>query len=446
MLYRNTTRVRCGCFATTWWHQASAATTNPRGRRSVHTRLVPPPTQRSSFTSSCSSSNVSTSCNTQHIPSPIRVILDTNVTLNCIAFRGQRIRPLVEDLESGHIVAHTSDMLRAELAEVLNYPRLRRFLPTQQQRDAALAQYDRWTSHSRNKLPSDMTRWHTCALPRVKDANDQHLLDLALQQGVQYLVTKDRELLKCAQYVEGVFSILTPNDFMYMLHPELVPADMGGMHKQGGRPRGGYGGGQQQREQWGNTMPPLNYANSTWCNGFSVQTNVLGTPSPAHARSSLSTPPDQHVNGNGTTMSSAMSTTMPSAVSSAMMPISMPMSMPAATPPAMPSNNDMVLLQYIQQQCLENQREQQRLQQEQRYLEQLLVQQQQQHPFLMQQLQYDGNTTVPSVQQQHDMTGGSMGPTQPSATQPLTTSDDGLEQHVTPLTLQAALAQYLSVF
>lgn len=145
--------------------------------------------------------------------------MDTNVTLNCIAFRGDRVRPIVDHLNAGKLIAFTSTTLRNELVEVLHYPRLRRFVPTEAKRDAALAVYDAWTAQTQH-VAKDMARWHTCALPRVKGSGDQHLLDLALQYGVKYLVTKDRELLKCAPYVQDVFTVITPADLVAILQPE----------------------------------------------------------------------------------------------------------------------------------------------------------------------------------------------------------------------------------
>lgn len=358
------------------WEPGSSQTTRFHGSHHINTQ--------SSFTSSSSSScsfmmpNTTTRSSQIRSSSPIRVILDTNVTLNCIAFRGQRIRPLVDDLEAGLLIAYTSETLRAELAEVLSYPRLRRFLPTQQQRDAALAQYDRWTAHSRGTCRTDMARWHTCALPRVKDASDQHLLDLALQQGVEYLVTKDRELLKCAQYVEGVFCIMTPIDFIGLLHPEL---------QEGSGARGGQGHGRHGAQQ--------RFA------GVQQQQYVLPQQQMMYSQQYTSSVPQSSLLTNASIGG---------------------------------DNNceNLLLLRYIQQQCMQKQQEQQRMQQEQQYLQQILLQQQQLAPGLVQHEQYNASHAQQLLWRQHDNK---------------QSANNGVQQQpVTPLTLQEALMQYLSVF
>lgn len=118
----------------------------------------------------------------------IRVVLDTNVFLDCWVFRDPAALPLRDALDARQMIAVRSDATDLELRDVLVRPV---FALDPAVRDGLL------------------TRWHAGAVRfhavvsavhalRCTDPDDQKFLDLALAAQVQVLFTKDKALLATA--------------------------------------------------------------------------------------------------------------------------------------------------------------------------------------------------------------------------------------------------------
>ncbi len=140
-------------------------------------------------------------------PAP-RVVLDTNVVLDCFAFDDPIGQRLVERLERGELVLMTRADLREELIRVLGYAHL----PFDaERRSAALVRYD---AHARPMTPPDPARM-LARLPVCRDPDDQKFLEAARDGCADVLVSKDKALLELAR------SRMRPTPFR-ILKPEAL--------------------------------------------------------------------------------------------------------------------------------------------------------------------------------------------------------------------------------
>jgi len=115
-----------------------------------------------------------------------RVVLDTNVFLDCWVFDDPAARVLRNALERAQVLAVRSAATDAELADVLARSRFR-LAPAA--RDALLAQ---WRSRVA-LIEVEVAAPLVCA-----DPDDQKFLDLAIAAGASVLFTKDKALLATA--------------------------------------------------------------------------------------------------------------------------------------------------------------------------------------------------------------------------------------------------------
>lgn len=132
-----------------------------------------------------------------------RLVLDTNVVLDLIVFRDAGVTPLAAALASGraHCVVNAEGL--AELALVLARPR---FGLDAADRAALIAGYRAMAL----EVPSGSAA--AVRLPRCRDPDDQKFLELARDATADYLVTKDKALLRLNRARHGLarFRILTP--------------------------------------------------------------------------------------------------------------------------------------------------------------------------------------------------------------------------------------------
>lgn len=121
-----------------------------------------------------------------------RVILDSNVWIDILVFDDVVTRPIRAALELGSLDAVIDARCLAELTHVLDYPQFARWAVD---KEAALATVGRLaTLVAPAPMPSD------CApLPKCKDRDDQKFLELARAAGADWLVSKDRAVLKLAR-------------------------------------------------------------------------------------------------------------------------------------------------------------------------------------------------------------------------------------------------------
>lgn len=127
----------------------------------------------------------------------LRLVLDTNVVLDCLVFRDSGVRALMAALESRTAQPLVHQFSLDELKHVLAYPQCRLDLVEQRQvfdRYVALASWPctpEGFSRDALELPT--------GFPRCLDADDQPFLALAYHAHADALVTKDKALLTLAK-------------------------------------------------------------------------------------------------------------------------------------------------------------------------------------------------------------------------------------------------------
>ena len=137
------------------------------------------------------------------------VVLDSNVWLDILVFDDPHTRPIRTALERGVIRALIDARCQAELAHVLDYPQFAGRGVTKADALAGLTALVEQVEPP--ELPADAR-----ALPQCRDRDDQKFLDLTRASGAQWLVSKDRAVLKLARRVarDFGFRIATPDAFV----------------------------------------------------------------------------------------------------------------------------------------------------------------------------------------------------------------------------------------
>jgi len=128
-----------------------------------------------------------------------RLVLDTNVVLDCLHFRDAAALPLWQALVTGRCRCLADDYALAELRRVLAYPEF--------ELDAGAQET------IRNEYQKVAERVEVVGfqrkLPRCRDPDDQPFLVLAAASGASLLVSKDRALLEMNRRNLG-FAVVTP--------------------------------------------------------------------------------------------------------------------------------------------------------------------------------------------------------------------------------------------
>lgn len=140
---------------------------------------------------------------------PLRLVLDTNVWLDWLVFDDAGVAPLKAAVASAQAQVFIDAACELELARVLAYP-LRNEILTTAAQAAQLAECHR-VAHMTE--PAALTT--DAPLPRCRDPDDQKFLELARACRADFLVTKDRLLLKLAlrKIRRAPFQIVTPAQF-----------------------------------------------------------------------------------------------------------------------------------------------------------------------------------------------------------------------------------------
>ena len=138
---------------------------------------------------------------------PPRLVLDTNVCLDLFVFGDAACATLRAALDAGAVEAVADAACREEWLRVLDYPQLGL---DASRRAAAIAAFD-----ARLCLLVDAERETPPAapkLPRCADPDDQKFLELAQAGGAQWLLSRDKALLKLARRTrrDHGFDIATP--------------------------------------------------------------------------------------------------------------------------------------------------------------------------------------------------------------------------------------------
>jgi putative PIN family toxin of toxin-antitoxin system len=151
--------------------------------------------------------------------SALRVVLDSNVWIDILVFDDPHTRPIALALESGALAALIDARCLAELAYVLDYPQ---FVHRKVDKAAALAVVARLAQVVDAAAPVDDAR----PLPKCKDRDDQKFLELAHAARADWLVSKDRAVLKLARRIarDFGFQIAQPAPFVAALGAALSAA------------------------------------------------------------------------------------------------------------------------------------------------------------------------------------------------------------------------------
>jgi len=145
----------------------------------------------------------------------LRVVLDSNVWIDILVFDDPHTRPIAAALESGALAALIDARCLAELSYVLDYPQ---FAHRNVDKAAALAVVARLTQRVEPRAPAG-SDGNTRPLPQCKDRDDQKFLELAHAAQADWLVSKDRAVLKLAKRIarDFGFRIAQPAPFVAAL-------------------------------------------------------------------------------------------------------------------------------------------------------------------------------------------------------------------------------------
>ena len=124
----------------------------------------------------------------QNMSGALRVVLDTNVVLSALVFRGRSAGRVRQAWQHGDLVPLASTETVNELLRVLAYPK---FVLTQSEQDELLADYLPYAEIVRVPHPPP-------PVPACRDPQDQPFMQLAVAGQAQALVTGDQDLLAIA--------------------------------------------------------------------------------------------------------------------------------------------------------------------------------------------------------------------------------------------------------
>ncbi len=131
----------------------------------------------------------------------LRVIFDTNVAVALEVFADPRLVMLSAAWDAGELVALADEGTLAEFERVLHYPALKL------DEVAAARIGPRYRARCRLVEPDSQVR---AVLPRCRDRDDQKFLELAQRGEADWLLTRDKALLRVRKAVR--FAIATPEE------------------------------------------------------------------------------------------------------------------------------------------------------------------------------------------------------------------------------------------
>lgn len=142
---------------------------------------------------------------------PVRVVLDTNVVLSALVFRGGAAGLVRRAWQRGLIVPLASAFTVQELVRVLAYPKFRL---SKAEQEELLADFLPYAQTVRMTQPPPV-------VPECRDAMDLTFLQLAVAGQAQVLVSGDRDLLAIAAEFEQASAcpILSLDVFCQSLNP-----------------------------------------------------------------------------------------------------------------------------------------------------------------------------------------------------------------------------------
>jgi putative PIN family toxin of toxin-antitoxin system len=127
---------------------------------------------------------------------PVRAVLDTNVVLSALVFRGGAAGQLRLAWQQGLVLPLVSTVTVQELLRVLAYPKFRL---SQIEQDELLADYLPYAETVRIPQPPPL-------VPECRDILDLSFMHLAVAGKALFLVSGDRDLLAIAAEFERICS------------------------------------------------------------------------------------------------------------------------------------------------------------------------------------------------------------------------------------------------
>lgn len=116
---------------------------------------------------------------------PLRLVLDTNIVIDTFLFQSELSLPINTALATGRALCFANDDTLAELQRVLTYPALKL---DEERRQEVYARYSATTIMvAPGKAPP---------LPQCQDKDDQKFLELAAIAGADWLISRDKLVLK----------------------------------------------------------------------------------------------------------------------------------------------------------------------------------------------------------------------------------------------------------
>jgi uncharacterized protein len=138
----------------------------------------------------------------------LRLVLDTNVWLDWLAFGDPSVAAIKAAVAEGRAEVFIDSECEAELERALGYDLGRKFTLHATAQAGCLAECRRVA----RRIGAPATAAECAGLPRCRDKDDQKFLEAALAAGADFLVTKDRRLLDLARRTAR-FGILPPEAF-----------------------------------------------------------------------------------------------------------------------------------------------------------------------------------------------------------------------------------------
>jgi putative PIN family toxin of toxin-antitoxin system len=138
----------------------------------------------------------------------LRLVLDTNVWLDWLAFDDPCVAPIKAAVAAGRAEVFIDSECEAELERALGYDLGRKFTLHPTAQAACLAECRRLA----RRIAAQAPEAERAQLPACRDRDDQKFMEAALAAGADFLVTKDRRLLDLAQRCAS-FRIVPPEEF-----------------------------------------------------------------------------------------------------------------------------------------------------------------------------------------------------------------------------------------
>ena len=137
---------------------------------------------------------------------PLRLVIDTNVVLDLYHFQRPTVAPITQMIANGEALCFTCPRTLEELRHVLPREHFR----LDEAGQAALL--DRYTAQSLCARDPESA----LDLPACKDTSDQKFLQLAASVAADYLLTRDKALLRLAKRVrkKRALTLTTPERFL----------------------------------------------------------------------------------------------------------------------------------------------------------------------------------------------------------------------------------------